>query len=207
MSENIAPPIVSETIQEVLSKAYSYSEYRSLIDGLLAESKTTGENHSEEYLHYSNLNVQRMSRLDRTTKLDEALIENISNISEKQTWLILTEAWCGDAAQNIPVIQKMAELNENIEVKLILRDENLEIMDAYLTNGGRSIPKLIAFNLETQEELFTWGPRPQNAQELFMDFKTNPNGRTYADFSIEMQKWYAKDRTKSLQDEFVELLR
>jgi hypothetical protein len=92
-------------------------------------------------------------------------------------------------------------------VKLILRDENLEIMDAYLTNGGRSIPKLIAFNSETQEELFTWGPRPQNAQELFMDFKTNPNGRTYADFSIEMQKWYAKDRTKSLQDEFVELLR
>jgi hypothetical protein len=207
MSENIAPPIVSETIQEVLSKAYSYSEYRALIDSSLAESKTTGENHSEEYLHYSNLNVQRMSRLDRTTKLDEALIENISNISEKQTWLILTEAWCGDAAQNIPVIQKMAELNENIEVKLILRDENLEIMDAYLTNGGRSIPKLIAFNSETQEELFTWGPRPQNAQELFMDFKTNPNGRTYADFSIEMQKWYAKDRTKSLQDEFVELLR
>ncbi len=199
--------LISQSIQTILPKAYSYSEYRNLIDGLLAKNKTTGDNHSEEYLHYSNLNVQRMSRLDRTTKLDQVLVEKIKKVSEKQTWLILTEAWCGDAAQNIPIIQKMAELNQNIEVKLILRDENLEIMDAYLTNGGRSIPKLIAFNSETHEELFTWGPRPQNAQSLYMDFKNNPNGRTYADFSIEMQKWYAKDRTKSLQGEFFELLK
>lgn len=207
MSENIAPPTISKSIQQILPNAYSYSAYRSMIDSLLAENKTTGDNHSEEYLHYSNLNVQRMSRLDRTSKLDKVLVEKIKQISEKQTWLILTEAWCGDAAQNIPIIQKMSELNENIEVKLILRDENLEIMDAYLTNGGRSIPKVIAFNSETQEELFTWGPRPQNAQGLYMDFKNNPNGRTYADFSIEMQKWYAKDRTKSLQGEFFELLK
>ena len=65
------------------------------------------------------------------------------NVKENWIWLILTEAWCGDAAQNIPTIEKIARENDRIKTLYLLRDENLELMDKYLTGGARAIPKLI----------------------------------------------------------------
>ena len=59
-------------------------------------------------------------------------------------WLIITEGWCGDAAQCIPTIEKIAAESKNIETHYVLRDENLDLIDEYLTNNARSIPKLIA---------------------------------------------------------------
>ena len=65
----------------------------------------------------------------------------------------------------------MAEVNSNINLQLVLRDENLELMDLFLTNGGRSIPKLIALDKDLNI-LFTWGPRPQTATNMVLDYKT-----------------------------------
>ena len=87
-----------------------------------------------------------------------------------------------------------------------MRDDNLPIMDEYLTNGGRSIPKLIALKSANLEELGTWGPRPAPVQNLMMAFKENPNGQKKEDLNIEIQKWYAKDRTQTLQQEMLSLI-
>lgn len=191
---------------EFIESAYSYEAYRTLIDTLLAENKSTGPNQTESFLEYSKLNVHRMSRLDRTVKISPELQEAVATIDQKWTWLVISEGWCGDAAQNLPVINELAKLNDLIELKVILRDENLDVMDAYLTNGGRSIPKLVALKGEQLEELGTWGPRPAPVQERMVAFKADPQGLSKEDFNIEIQKWYAKDRTKTIQAEMLALI-
>ena len=131
-------------IEKSLQNTLSYQEYITTVKELLAQGKSTGYEQSEALTNYSLLNDRRMKRLDKTIKLSIETVQEIKTIKEPQTWLVITEGWCGDAAQNLPVINKIAALNENIDLKLVLRDEHLELMDLFLTNGGRAIPKLIA---------------------------------------------------------------
>ena len=191
---------------EVLKSTYDYQEYRDKIDELLADNKTTGENHSEAMIHYTTMNVHRMKRLDKQITLDEELRERIQKIDREMVWLVLTEAWCGDAAQIIPLLEKMAEGSEKITLKFILRDENLEIMDQFLTHGrSRSIPKLICLDAETLEVLGGWGPRPEDAQELFNGARNIPNIASQ-EVAERLHKWYATNKTKSTQEELLSLL-
>ena len=121
-------------------------------------------------------------------------------------WPILTRnIQCGDVPHNLPVIMKMVEYQPLITLKLLLRDENLDLMDAYLTNGGRSIPKLIAFDEDFENELFTWGPRPAALQSIIDDLKTQEI--QYAEIAESTQKWYNKDKAVELQKEFLSLLK
>ncbi len=187
--------------QEHIKQAMSYEQYIDLVHQLLSEDKTTGPNQSEEMIAYTRLNVQRMRRLNKTIILDDLLVEKLSNLTKPWIWLVLTEAWCGDAAQNIPVLAKMAGQTANIKLHLLLRDEHPEIMEAYLTDGGRSIPKLICLTPDLTE-VGTWGPRPVAAQQIMAQYKTNP-GIDKKVFIEAVQEWYAKDKTKSMQQEFV----
>lgn len=192
--------------KEIIDKGCTYSQCRKLIDDLLKESKTTGDNHSEKMINFTKVNVQRMKRLDTTTSINEELRKEITGLNKKWTWLILSEAWCGDAAQNIPVIAKIAELSHNIEFRIILRDENPEVIDAHLTNGGRSIPKLICLDSDTLEELGIWGPRPEASQKRFLKDKTDPNVSP-EERSKNNQLWYLQDKTQSIQREFLRLIK
>ena len=192
--------------KEIIDGGCTYSQYRKLIDDLLKKNKTTGDNHSEKMINFTKINVQRMKRLDTTTSINEELRKEIPGLNKKLTWLVLTEAWCGDAAQNIPVIAKIADLSQNIEFRIILRDENIEVMDVYLTNGGRSIPKLICLDSNTLEELGTWGPRPDAAQKRFLKDKADPNIPT-EERSKNNQLWYLQDRAQSIQREFLKMIK
>ena len=116
-------------IENSLEKAISYSEYRTLVKGLLDEGKSTGPNQSEDLLNYSLLNDKRMKRLDKTMKLSEITQTKLAEIKEAQTWLVITEGWCGDAAQNLPVINKLAEENDNIHL-LISSDKEDYLREA-----------------------------------------------------------------------------
>ncbi len=189
-----------------LDKSITYPQYRDLIDKLLAEGKTTGTNHSADYINYTQLNVHRMERLDKTVALNDDLLDTLKGLKQKQIWLVITEAWCGDAAQNLPILHLIAQQTPNIELKLVLRDENLELMDQYLTNGGRSIPKVIMLDAETLTELAIWGPRPAGAQVLLAEHKANPT-ENHADFAKRVQLWYAQDKTLSTQHELLALLK
>ncbi|WP_334057114.1 thioredoxin family protein [Polaribacter sp. P097] len=195
---------MKEIITKSLENTYTYLEYKNLVKHLLAEGKSTGPNQSEALTNYSLLNDKRMKRLDKTIKLTENTQLEIAKVTAPQTWLVITEGWCGDAAQNLPVIAKMASLNSNIELKLVLRDENLELMDLFLTNGGRSIPKLIILDNDLNV-LNTWGPRPSIATKMVADYKEE-HGVLDANFKQDLQVWYNKDKGKSTQNDFVEMI-
>lgn len=198
--------MANQTItHEHLAKAITYIQYRELIDMLLAENKTTGTNHSEDMVEYTRLNMHRMLRMEKTIELDDELIQVLLSVQTKMIWVVLTEAWCGDAAQNLPGLVKIANASPLIDLKLMLRDENNDVMDAYLTNGTRSIPKLIALDAVTLEEIGTWGPRPEPAQKLVVEMKQQ--GTPFKEFAEKLHGWYAKDRSLTLQNEFKTLLR
>ncbi|MDG1398103.1 MAG: thioredoxin family protein [Polaribacter sp.] len=188
-------------IEKSLQNTYTYQEYRDLVSDLLAEGKSTGPNQSEDLTNYSMLNDRRMKRLDKTIKISEETRQKVQALKETQTWLVLTEGWCGDAAQNLPVLNKIAEINENINMKFVLRDENIELMDLFLTNGGRSIPKLIALD-KNNNVLKTWGPRPSFANRMVVEYKAK-NGNLDAQFKQDLQVWYNKDKGKSTQEDFI----
>ena len=190
--------------EDVNKKSYSYSDYISLIESVVDAGKTTGLTQSEELSHYTKLNLSRSKRIYKTTILSPEMVSKVKAITEKQTWYVITEGWCGDAAQSVPILALVADENPLIDFKLILRDENLEIMDLYLTNGGRSIPKLISVD-ENLNELFSWGPRPENAQKLFEIYKLNPT-KEHKEFAEDMQRWYIQDKAISIQEELGELI-
>lgn len=182
----------------------AFVEYIKLIDDLLAEGKTTGTNQSEAMFGYGKLNRHRMQRLEKTVELGDEVIDAVGAVTRKQIWLIITEGWCGDAAQNIPVIEKIAAESDKIETRYILRDENLDLMDQYLTGGARAIPKLIVLDAETLEVLGSWGSRPDSAQKLFYEMKNEGVEKT--EILETMQRWYNDDHSRTLQAELIELI-
>jgi len=190
--------------KEQFESGYTYSDYRNLVDSEFEKGRTTGPNQGDDYLNYTKMNIQRMNRLDKTIELDDELITKLKAQPCKVNWLLITEAWCGDAAQNVPILSKMAEASPNIELRLILRDENLQIMDQYLTNGGRAIPKLIILDGD-MNEITTWGPRPSIVQEMVMENKRTDT-MPYSEFGKVVQKWYAKDKGKALQLEMMTII-
>lgn len=196
---------VKELIHKSLPQAISYTEYRNLVSTLAQEGKSTGPVQTEALANYTQLNDRRMKRWDKTFRIDEETIAKIQNIEENVTWLVLTESWCGDASPALPVMQKISEINPNITFKIVLRDENLELMNQFLTNNAMSIPKLIQLDSETSKVLGTWGPRSKNATELVMAYKSK-HGVLSAEFKQDLQVWYNKDKGQSVLNELMELL-
>ena len=155
---------------------------------------------SEYYL----LNWQRSKRNEKTFHLDDTLAAQLKTIEKPLTWLVITEAWCGDSAQSLAGLHHIAEAsNGKIRLKIFYRDEDTTLIDAFLTNGGRSIPKLIQLD-EHLHVTGTWGPRPKAAQELVVRLKSDP--ATAATYSEGLHKWYADDKMRSLQAEITDLL-
>lgn len=191
--------------QQGIPGSLTYGEYVQLIDTLLAVGKTTGTNHSEFYLNYTQLNVRRMNRVAKTFKVRDDLRQRLAQ-TVPQTWVVLTEAWCGDAAQSLPLMNALAGANPDIKLRLILRDEHPEIMNLYLTDGGKGIPVLISLDADGQE-LFHWGPRPAPAQHMVRDYKAAPVPKeAYMKFAEKVQLWYLEDKGQTFQNEFEALI-
>ena len=191
-------------MKNYIESAMTYREYDQLVDKLVAEKKTTGANQSDELAEFTRLNQFRMNRLDKTVKLNQSLVETVRNLKVSWVWLILTEGWCGDAAQNIPPIEKIAAENDGITTRYLLRDDNLELIDKHLTDNGRAIPKLICLDADTLQEIGVWGSRPVAAHELFKKLKAE--GLEKHQIIEQVIRWYNDDHTQSLQREFAELL-
>jgi len=192
-------------IKDSLKKAISYQDYRALVKDLVVKESTTGNEKTEDLANYTMLNDRRMKRWDKTVKVDEAVKEKIAKTNINQTWLVLTESWCGDAAHIMPVINKVAELNNTIDFKVVLRDENLDLMNQFLTNGGQSIPKLILIDNATIEVVNTFGPRPSEATKLVLDYKAK-HGKLTSEFKEDLQGWYNKDKGQNAISDLVSLL-
>lgn len=192
-------------IKEALEIAISYEEYRALVASLAEEEKSTGENQTEALANYTVLNNRRMKRLDKTIKVEEAVIEKVKAYSKKVTWLVLTESWCGDAAQTMPIMNKLAILNPNINFRIIQRDQNLQLMNRFLVHGTLSIPKLIMIDNDTLEVLGEWGSRPTIATKMVEDYKKE-HGTLTPEFKQDLQVWYNKDKGQNTIQDLVKLL-
>jgi hypothetical protein len=181
-----------------LQKGIGYNQYKQQMAEDLAL------NADLKIKEYINLNQRRMHRVEKTFTISAELAMQIQNLKHKTWWLVLTEHWCGDASQTLPVFNAIAEMsNRKIEMKLVYRDQNPELMDAYLTNETRSIPKLIQLDEHLNVTAF-WGPRPSVAQQLVKQLKANP--ATAATYANELHLWYAKDKQQSLESEIAKLI-
>lgn len=198
-------PTTAVLAPERLATAYTYAAYRQLIDDLLAAGKTTGPTQTPELTHYTALNVQRMNRLDKTVHVLPELAAAVRALPRPYVWLVLTEGWCGDAAQIVPVLEAVAQASEGqLSTRYLLRDDNPDLMDCFLTNGARAIPQVVVLPADTLAEAAHWGPRPAVAQALVTRLKAE--GLSHEEFVLQLHTWYAHDKTHTTQQELLALV-
>lgn len=190
-------------LEKSINKAMDYTQYNMLFKQLVEEERTTGE-FSQMKVDYTKLNFSRTKRLDKTAKVSEEAMEVFKGVSNKQTWLVITEPWCGDAAQTLPFLNKIAQEADNIDLKIVLRDDNLELMNQFLTNGSQSIPIVIMID-EDMNVLQTFGPRSKAATKLVSDYKEE-HGKIDDAFKEIIQVWYNKDKGISIVNDLVNSL-
>ena len=192
-------------IENSLSQSHSYVDYRNHIKDLLKEGKSTGKEQSQALTDYSELNETRMNRLEKTILIADENVQKLQVLEKEYIWLVISEGWCGDAAQIVPVIHKMAKLSEKIDLKIVFRDENDDLMNLFLTNGAKSIPKLLILDKNTLEVLGDFGPRPIGAIKLILDYKKQ-HGLIDDKAKTDLQLWYLHDRGVSTQNEIMDLM-
>lgn len=196
---------MKSSVAKALFNSFSYSEYKKLVTDLLAEGKSTGMEQSDDLLHYTTLNQSRLKRLDKTIVITDEIAAKLKALKKKYIWLVLTEGWCGDAAQILPVLNKMVLESENIDLKIVLRDANEELMNQYLTNDGKAIPKLLIINKESGKVCCHWGPRPKGALDLIVNYKEK-FGIIDEEAKTQLQLWYLQDKGLSTQNEVIEMM-
>lgn len=191
-----------------MSRSFTYLEYKTFFEELVDQGATSGLNQSDSLIEYTKLNLSRAKRVDKKFKPLKETCTFFKDYNQKIKLKIITEPWCGDAAQIVPALAGLADLSDNIETEIVLRDENEELMNRHLTNGGKSIPIAVIIDAETNKTLGHWGPRPSVAQKMVLDFKAKPENErvSYNDFVQEMQQWYNSDKTSSIQNEFIQKL-
>ncbi|ARV10003.1 thioredoxin family protein [Winogradskyella sp. PC-19] len=203
--ETLQINMINDIIASSLEKSMSYDQYRDLVNELTENNSTTGSEKTEALANYTALNNRRMKRWDKTVKVSDDTKATVQNSKKNLTWLVLTESWCGDAAHIIPVINKVAELNKNIDYRIVLRDKNEALMNEFLTNGGKSIPKLIMIDNDTKKVENTFGPRPSVATQLVNDYKAR-HGKLTPEFKEDLQRWYNKDKGQSVIEDLLKVL-
>lgn len=183
---------------------FKFEDFYSKSKDYVENADTDGMDDEEKNrMDTRKLNLQRTKRILKTYEVNTELKELITAIDSGQIWMVLTEDWCGDSAQVLPIIYKLSELNKKIDLRILERDRNTDIMDNYLTNGNRGIPKLVVFDLEGNE-LFNWGPRPEAAKKIVRDAKKT--GIEKSEWQKTLHTWYAQDKGREVEKEFIEIL-
>jgi hypothetical protein len=184
------------------ANTYSYEAYREKVSKDLHDKL---QNLPEDHLiQYIQLNETRMNRLDKTINLTDEVSLKLQQLKQKYTFYVISEGWCGDAAQILPVINKIASFTSLIDLKIIFRDENIDIMNQYLTNGTQSIPILVIFDAN-DNQIAVWGPRPKDAAAIIIEDKLK-NGKVTDEGKTALQLWYTKDKGITIQNEIIALL-
>lgn len=180
-----------------------FSTYDGLFDTILKASQPTAPYDKPAYQDYTKLNASRQSRWMKKGELLPQAVDAVRSIKEEQHWILITEHWCGDAAHNVPFIARLAAENPLIQLEIQLRDQPPHLIEDYLTNGGKSIPKLIVRDKQGRD-LFTWGPRPEPAQDLMLKMKEQD--LDFEEQKIQLQNWYNADKGRTLQEELIQLI-
>ncbi len=192
-------------VKEKLGEAMDYNTYSEELTRLASEGLSSSPEQTEANTQFTKLNNARMNRWDKKLIIPDEVADKFRNFTGKQTWLVITESWCGDAAHAIPVLNKLAELSEGIDLKLIYRDTHPDLMDEFLTNGTRSIPKLVALDVNSDEIVWEWGSRPSEVTKMVENFKAE-HGKLTPEFKQDLQVWYNKDKGQGIMSDIARLL-
>ncbi len=165
---------------------------RSMLGGVYPEDKTS----------YLILNRARFKRVFKTFVPDDHFLEVLTKVKSKSHWIIITEPWCGDAAQNVPVLVKLIDRIPGATYEIVLRDES-ELINSYLTHGGKSIPKVVVRD-EKNQDILTWGPRPMEAQLLFLQLQEQNIPKEEA--HVQLHQWYNGNKGKAIENEIIQQL-
>jgi len=182
----------------------TWTEYRKMVDDLLAQGLSTGDNNSPEMVEYAKLNQARMQRLEKHTQILTEELQTVSSLPSGLRVLVIAEGWCGDAAQVCPPAELLFQ-ELNIETRYVLRDKDTTLIDMFLTNGGRSIPVFIAMDEAGNAIGEKWGPRPVALQELRAGWVAE--GLPFEKQAELLHGWYARDKTVSTQQELLKWLK
>jgi len=192
-------------VAQGILQSHTYAKYRSIVTDLLAKGIATGNESTEALVHYTQLNEARMNRLDKKMVVSEENIQKLLTLKKHYVWLVLSEGWCGDAAQILPILNSMASMSQHIELKIAFRDENEALMNLFLTNGSKSIPMVLVLEKDAAEVIGHWGPRPKGATDLIKSYKQQ-YGVIDETAKTELQLWYLHDKGLSTQNEMVALM-
>lgn len=196
---------MKSTAFEYVDRSESIEEYNQRFHAAAHAAPENLTEQQQEMLGYYKLNWTRSKRVEKTYAVSEDALDIIYCIINPQIWIVITEGWCGDSSQSLPVIAEIARQSVGkINLRIISRDTYPELLEQYQTNGSMSIPKLIATTFHG-EELWEWGPRPKQAHDLFQDLKSKNMAKEeiYAD----LHAWYAKDKGKAIEQELMERIR
>lgn len=191
--------------EDAYSQALSSEAYDDLLKMLAETGGTTGPETTPSLVEITALNYRRSKRWHKTLDLPLEVKISLSHLESPVQWLVITEAWCGDAAHALPVMQAMARQQPLIDLRVVLRDQQPELIDAFLTGGTRSIPKLISMDLDQSALLGTWGPRPE-ALTRRVEEEKRLQGKLSPAFKEELQLWYNQNRGVDTARELLSLL-
>ena len=192
-------------LKNARSNAVTYEEFMELMKELSEKGRTTGTQQTESLIDYTKMNHRRMKRWEKTFHLSIKAREQLEKLDKKVEWLVLTESWCGDAAPSLPLMDKFAEMSPNLQLGILLRDENQELMEYFRTDGKLSIPKLIAIDQENGKVLGEWGPRPSEATAMAKEYKRE-HGSLTAEFKEDLQRWYNTDKGQNIEEDLLGVL-
>ncbi len=187
-----------KTLQQYFLEGLTFDEY-NLNNENFIQTETNHEKHE-----FYQLNAARTNRLNKKWQLSDEQKKELDALSNKIELLVITEGWCGDASQILPIIQKMVEYSSNVNARIVYRDQNHDLINQYLTNGTQSIPIVVGIDVSTGKEKFHWGPRPQFGMQLLSDMKNGTISKEQ--FYIDLQKAYNKDKGASIFNELLKLI-
>jgi len=178
----------------------TFQEYLDYFEQILASPEDYEPYGDAAYLDYTKLNWSRTNRWLKRFEPNDAIKSLITSITEHQHWIVITEPWCGDAAHSVAQLYQIVKNNPNIDFEIQLRDSEPFLIEDYLTDGSKSIPKLIIRN-DVGHDKVIWGPRPKKLQDLFFQMKDEE--KSFEEIKEVTQKWYNEDKGEELQKELL----
>lgn len=156
----------------------------------------------DEAIAQATKNEDLWAGMRKRAQVPEDLVERVRSLP-KRYLLALSEDWCGDAVNTLPYVARLTEAVPQLDLRVLERDKNLDLMDAHLTGTSRAIPVVMVLD-ENYQELGWWGSRPEPLQEWVMSEESQqmePDDRYR-----EVRRWYARDQGRTALEEIVELL-
>ena len=190
------------SLLEYIQKGYSFEDYLERIEDELEEQIELDD--PKELVPLFAMNLKQSREIKKNFRYNPGMEKKAKSYNADLKFLVISEGWCEDAAQIVPIVDRLAE-TIGVELKIVLRDENLELMEEYHTNGSLSVPIVIGVTPDG-EEAFRFGPRPAKAMEFTNKFKKDPDKYSKDDFYEDLDRYYLENHGQDIITEILELI-